>query len=106
MKRILLVCSAGMSTSLLVAEMNLAAIKQGISADIQAIAETDLNKHSNQADVVLLGPQVRFLLSKVQAMLTPKGVPVEVINSIDYGLMNGEKILDRALELVSLVKKS
>jgi len=99
-KRILLVCSAGMSTSLLVTKMNLAAIKQGVKADITAVAEIELNKYSDKTDVVLLGPQVRFLLSKVKASLEPKGIPVEVINSIDYGTMNGENVLKRAIELI------
>ena len=100
MKKILLVCSAGMSTSLLVTKMNLAAAKQGVEADINAVAETELKNHSDKVDVVLLGPQVRFLLSKVKASLDPKGIPVEVINSIDYGTMNGENVLKRALELI------
>ena len=38
--------------------------------------------------------------SKVKAFLDPKGVPVEVINSIDYGTMNGENVLKRAIELI------
>jgi PTS system cellobiose-specific IIB component len=29
-----------------------------------------------------------------------KEIPVEVINSIDYGLMNGEKVLAQALNLL------
>lgn len=100
MKKILLVCSAGMSTSLLVSKMNLAAVEQGIVTDITAVAETDLMKYSDKVDVVLLGPQVRFLLGKVKTFLEPKGIPVEVINSIDYGTMNGENVLRRALELI------
>lgn len=100
MKKILLVCSAGMSTSLLVTKMNLAAAKQGIKADINAVAETELNRYGDKVDVVLLGPQVRFLLSKVKAFLEPKGIPVEVINSMDYGTMNGENVLKRAIELI------
>lgn len=100
MKRILLVCSSGMSTSLLVIKMNLAAAKQGIEVEITAVAESELKKYSDKVDIVLLGPQVRFLLSKVKTFLDPKGVPVEVINSIDYGTMNGENVLNRAIELI------
>ncbi|MBA9085150.1 cellobiose-specific phosphotransferase system component IIB [Fontibacillus solani] len=29
----------------------------------------------------------------------PKGIKVDVINTVDYGRMNGEKVLARALEL-------
>ncbi|MDV8935318.1 MAG: PTS sugar transporter subunit IIB, partial [Carnobacterium sp.] len=29
-----------------------------------------------------------------------KGIPLEVINMQDYGMMNGEKVLDQALNLM------
>lgn len=49
---------------------------------------------------LLLGPQVRFLLSKFKANLSDKNISVEVINTVDYGTMNGEKVLERALDLI------
>lgn len=100
MYNILLVCSAGMSTSLLVTKMCAAAKAKGTEAKIAAVAEADLQKNIDGVDIVLLGPQVRYLLSKIQALMAPKGIPVEVINSIDYGTMNGEKVFNRAVELI------
>lgn len=100
MYNILLVCSAGMSTSLLVTKMSAAAKAKGIETKIAAVAEADLQKSIDGVDIVLLGPQVRYLLSKIQGLMAPKGIPVEVINSIDYGTMNGEKVLNRAVELI------
>lgn len=102
MKRILLVCSAGMSTSLLVSKMQIAAKEQGLEVWINAVAESEVKNHEDKIDVVLLGPQVRFLLSKLNAKMEPKGVPVAVINTIDYGTMNGEKVLKHALGLINL----
>lgn len=101
MKRILLVCSAGMSTSLLVSKMQAAAKVKGIDCTINAVGEAELKKHENEIDVLLLGPQVRFLLSKMKAKFEPLGVPVEVINTVDYGTMNGEKVLKQALLMSS-----
>lgn len=100
MKRIMLVCSAGMSSSLLVCKMKLAAAKLGVQAEIQAVAEADCSNHADDADVLLLGPQVRFLFSKLKAAIAPKGIPVEVIDDFDYGTMNGEKVLRQALHLM------
>mgnify|MGYP000985156206 CR=1 FL=1 len=100
MKRILLLCSAGMSTSLLVTKMRLASIAQGIQTEINAAAEADLKNYADKVDVVLLGPQVRFLLDSAKSLLEPKGIPVDVINSIDYGTMNGEKVLQQAINLI------
>ena len=62
-KTIMLVCSAGMSTS-------------------------------------LLGPQVRFMKADFEKRLEPKGIPLDVINMADYGMMNGEKVLDQAITLI------
>lgn len=100
MKRITLVCSAGMSTSLLVTKMNAAAVKMKADVKIIAVAEVQLKEHWNETDVLLLGPQVRFLLGKLKSEGEKRGIPVEVINSIDYGTMNGEKVLNQALALL------
>lgn len=99
MKKILLVCSAGMSTSLLVSKMEEAAKAKGIECQIDAVAEAEAKNRIDEIDVLLLGPQVRFLLSKFKGILDPKGVPVEVIDTVAYGTMNGEKVLNRALEI-------
>ena len=99
MKRIVLVCSAGMSTSLLVSKMQAAAKEQGVECSINAYGEAELKQHENEIDVLLLGPQVRFLLSKLKAKFEPQGIPVDVINTIDYGTMNGPKVLKTALDL-------
>lgn len=61
MKTIMLVCSAGMSTSLLVTKMEKAAAEKGLEAKIFAVAEAEAANHLDEIDVLLLGPQVRFL---------------------------------------------
>lgn len=97
---ILLVCSAGMSTSLLVSKMQKSASEQGIEANIKAIAESDLKNNTEGIDVILLGPQVRYMLPRMKSMMEPKGVPVDVINSVDYGTMNGTKVLNHAISII------
>lgn len=101
MKRIILVCSAGMSTSLLVSKMEAAAKAWGIDCTINAYGEAQLRSHEDEMDILLLGPQVRFLLNKMKDKFADRNIPVEVINTVDYGTMNGEKVLRRALELMA-----
>lgn len=100
MKNILLVCSAGMSTSLLVTKMQDAAKSQGLECHIEAVAEAEAQNKIDSVDVLLLGPQVRFLLKKFQKMAEGKNLPIEVIDTVAYGTMNGEKVLKRAFELI------
>lgn len=99
-KTIMLVCSAGMSTSLLVSKMQKAAEADGVEATIFATTASDADNalETKHPDVLMLGPQVRYLLGQFQKKAT--NIPVEVINMQDYGMMNGEKVLKRALELI------
>lgn len=100
MKNIMLVCSAGMSTSLLVKKMTEAIEKKQVDATVIAVAEADFDKYRNNVDVVLLAPQVRFLEKNLKRVLDPIGIPVSIINGIDYGTMDGEKVLNDALTMI------
>ena len=99
MTKIILCCSAGMSTSLLVSKMQASAKERGIEAQIQAMSEADVKNHENEMEVLLLGPQVRFILNRMKTKYEPMGIPVDVIPTVDYGTMNGAKVLDFALKL-------
>jgi PTS system cellobiose-specific IIB component len=101
-KTIMLVCSAGMSTSLLVTKMQKAAEERGMDTDIFAVSASDAdnNLEAKDVNVLLLGPQVRFMKSQFEQKLAPKGIPLDVINMSDYGMMNGEKVLDQAIALM------
>ena len=101
-KTIMLVCSAGMSTSLLVTKMQKAAEDKGIEADIFAVSALEADQHieSKNVDVLLLGPQVRFMKTQFEQKLAPKGIPLDIINMADYGMMNGEKVLAQAESLM------
>ncbi|GAF38801.1 hypothetical protein FC83_GL002058 [Agrilactobacillus composti DSM 18527 = JCM 14202] len=97
--KIMLVCAAGMSTSLLVQKMKDAASAQGITTQIFATASSDADEKlaSEKPDVLMLGPQVAFLLKDFQAKAN---IPVKVIKMQDYGMMNGEKVLADALDTI------
>ena len=102
MKTIMLVCAAGMSTSLLVTQMEKAAEAQGVEAKIFALSasEADPEIEKGEINVILLGPQVRFMLKQFEEKAAKINVPVEVINMQDYGMMNGEKVFATAVKLI------
>lgn len=99
MKKILLVCAAGMSTSLLVNKMKESANEKGIEIDIQALPISECSSVINEVDIVLLGPQVRFQKPQVDQLVNGR-VPVEVIDMRMYGTMNGKAILEGVLEKI------
>ncbi|MBS4536657.1 PTS sugar transporter subunit IIB [Clostridium sp. D2Q-14] len=98
MKKIFLLCSAGMSTSLLVNKMKEVAESKGYEYDIAAISLANLKDIKDKADVILLGPQVRFDEDRVKKEVG--SIPVSVVDMAAYGMMDGEKALDQARELL------
>ncbi|MFW2491222.1 PTS sugar transporter subunit IIB [Clostridium chromiireducens] len=100
MKYITLVCAAGMSTSILMARMQESAKKQGIEAKIIAMSESKFEEYEEPTEVLLLGPQIEYLADEIKEKYEPKGIKVEVIDMMDYGTLNGEKVLKDALALL------
>ena len=94
MKKIVLVCVAGMSTSLLVERMKKAAAEESYECEIIAYPVVEAPNVVPTADVVLLGPQVKYMLSRLQ-----KDYPDKQIEAIDmrvYGMIDGQKALAQA----------
>lgn len=98
--RILLCCSAGMSTSLLVEKMKKAARERQLTVEIEAIPVSDFEAHVDEATVVLLGPQVRYKLAAFKQVADARGKPIAVIDMMAYGMVNGAQVLDQALALI------
>lgn len=99
MKKILLVCSAGMSTSMLVKKMQDTANKEGKEYEVEALALSEAETKVDEVDVILLGPQVRFQKAQVEKVADGK-VPVDVIDMQQYGMMDGEGVLKHAESLM------
>lgn len=97
MKKIVLLCSGGMSTSVLAKKMQEVADKEGLETVVTAHGVSQVMEVANDADVVLLGPQIRYLLDKIKGQLPD--VPVAVIGMRDYGTMNGQSVLDAAKKM-------
>lgn len=100
MKHILLACSSGMSTSLLVAKMKEVAEARGIEAEIWAVAQDKAPKEMEKADVLLIGPQMRFLKKKFAVVAEELGIPLDVIDPVAYGRIDGEAVFNKALQLM------
>lgn len=102
MKNILLVCNAGMSTSILVRNMQNAAKELGVDCSVEAKSLTQAKKDLDKADVILLGPQIGYELKNVKELAGNK--PAAVIDMKDYGSMDGKKVLRTAYKLMKAAK--
>ncbi|MEF2609892.1 MAG: PTS sugar transporter subunit IIB [Faecalicoccus sp.] len=98
MKNILLVCNAGMSTSILVEKMKQVAKNKGLDVHIWALSSSEARHVDEHVDCVLIGPQLKFALQNIKEMFPDK--PVDVIDMRVYGMIDGEKALQQALDLI------
>ncbi|MGM9929465.1 MAG: PTS sugar transporter subunit IIB [Bacillus sp. (in: firmicutes)] len=100
MKNILLACSSGMSTSLLVTKMEQHAASIGDEAKIWAVGQDKAKTEMANADVVLIGPQMSFLKGELQEAANQYGIKVDVIDMMAYGMADGKKAYEQALALI------
>lgn len=96
--RIMLACAAGMSTSMLVEKMKIAARDRGEEHIIWAVPVENIGNEIDKCDCILLGPQVRLQKKSIESIAN--GKPVEVIPPSDYGRQNGGAVLDFAKSLL------
>lgn len=100
--KIMLACAGGFSTSMLVTQMKKAAKKENIDVEIDAVAESALNNYDD-LDIILLGPQVGHIKPELEKEFS---IPVRVIDQMDYGMMNGEKVLNDAMKVLKGAEKA
>ena len=98
MKKIVLFCAGGMSTGILVNNMKKAAAAAGKEYDINAYGLAEVDNYGPDADVILVGPQVRYALDNLKAKFPNK--PIETIDVRTYGMMKGDVVLNTAMKLM------
>ena len=101
MKKIMLCCAAGMSTSMLVNKMTAEAQQRALALEIYAVPVAEFERELPNADVILLGPQVKYEAARLTELAAPHGKAVAVIDMADYSMMRGAAVLDKALALLN-----
>jgi len=99
--KVVLVCAAGMSSSLLEEKIRQAAAASGQQMELKAVDATTMslwNYEKNTMDMILVAPQVRFKKRGIIKQAEPYGVVVQDIDTIAYGMMDGEKIFEQVLD--------
>lgn len=106
MKRFYLFCDQGMSTSLLASRMQDCANEHLLPIEVLAFPHKKIQKiiDEKHPDVILLGPQVKYLAEETKRRFEEE-IPVMVINQDDYGMMDGERVLKKALLLLKKRKE-
>ena len=100
MYNIALLCQWGASTAMVAEKIVEAGKEKGVEVVANAYAVTEIEKVMDSADVILFGPQVRFIMNTLEKKYSQKEVPFVTIDPKDYGRMDGEKILNLALAAI------
>ena len=100
MIRVLIVCSWGMSTSLLVDSMLAAAKERTCELNVEALSAGEYAERVDACDVVLIAPQIRHLRKSIEKLASSVGKPVALIEPFHYATMNGQAVLEQVLSLL------
>lgn len=102
MKKILLVCTTGLTMSILLAKMTKIIFANQLSIEVLAVsAERAVAEYQEiEVDMVLLSPQVRYLKGKFEKLTIADKIPLVVIDMRDYGMIDGESILLQAAKFL------
>ncbi len=98
-KKIFLVCSAGMSTSMVVNKMREAADVKELEVEIKAYSVSEFADVVSQYDICMVAPQIKYEFERLNRVCGEKGLKCGQIGMMEYGMMNGAAILDAALAL-------
>lgn len=95
-----MVCAAGMSSSLLCTRISEAAKKEGINMEVLSLPSMTYKEISyDDVDAILIAPQVRGQKVEVEQYVASLGLdlPVIQIGFQEYGLVKGDVVLKNLL---------
>lgn len=101
-KNVLLICTAGITTGLLVKNVQQAADEKKLALHVYSapaiIAEQIIQ--TQQVDALLIGPQSKYEIARLKDFLHYKAVPYKLIAKEDYETLNGEAVLREISQLI------
>ena len=95
--KILLCCKAGVTSNMFASALKDEASKRDLEIIIWAAAETAVEYSIEQADIILVTPQLKSSLTKFEDLARP-GTPVILISDEDFKTFNAKKVLEDALQ--------
>ncbi len=102
MKKILLISNSSVSTITLLRNAINIAYEQGLyDYEFKYIQEDELKGNIYNTDIILLSPQFKFLLKKLNKTLERSNIPIDTIDLLTYGRMDGNALLQQVNTLMA-----
>ncbi|WP_134685581.1 PTS sugar transporter subunit IIB [Brevibacillus migulae] len=98
--KVLFVCSAGMSSAIVVNALKKEAEKQGLQVEVKAVSTQEFGEEVKQGwDVAMVAPQVRHRFDQLKQEADAAQVPCELIPPQAYTPLGGPLLYKKVIEL-------
>lgn len=97
---IYLCCGGGLSSGFLAQKARQAAKKRGLDATVEAKSESEVTQYLPKMDVLCIGPHYAFRREAFDELAKGYKVPVLVIPEDVYSLIDGNRLIDIAIEAI------
>ena len=95
--KILVVCNAGMSSSILVKKIKEYAASINEVAEVQAVSSASVSDEKGKWDVCLVAPQIMYAVDEVKGKLQ---IPTAAVDMRVYAIADGKGAFQQAKNLV------
>ncbi len=93
MRKIILLCAGGMSTSILMTKMNNYAKQINYECTVKAYAKDRAADVAADADIIMIGPQIGYAMEEIQSNLPDK--KIILMNMSDYGFQRADVFIEQ-----------
>ncbi|GAA0313868.1 PTS sugar transporter subunit IIB [Oceanobacillus sp. FSL W7-1293] len=102
MKKVLFVCSGGMSSEIVVNALKKEAGKHGQDLDVKAVGSSEVDAElDHHWDAIMVAPQIRHRFKGIKEKADEHGVPCGSIPAQGYNPLGGPTLLKALNELIS-----
>ncbi|WP_340610376.1 PTS sugar transporter subunit IIB [Xenorhabdus bharatensis] len=98
---IMLCCGAGISSGMLATKTRNAARKKELSITVEARSESEVAEYFSVIDILFLGPHYAAQKEEFQKHADIYNIPVIVVPQNIYGKLDGEALLELAIETLN-----
>jgi cellobiose PTS system EIIB component len=99
--KILMVCSGGMSSAIVVKSIQKQAKLEGMDIELKAIGTGEFEEEAKEGwDIILVAPQVRHRLPVFEATAKELNIPIAVISPQGYSPLGGPRVIEQIKKLL------
>ncbi len=100
--KILLVCSGGMSSAMVVKSLINEGKKAGLEIESKAVGTVEfVTEVKNGWDAALVAPQIRHKFDEFKSIADETGIPAEVIETRGYSPLGGKFLIEQVKKMLN-----